>query len=135
MLPLARRIQLMKVKPTSSGIAKKDRSRHTSRARSKTYGRWGFETLERRDVLSGFSFLDFSAAGNLNLVGDAAITSENRLRLTPAAGGMEGAAWYNTAKQFVGGQFSTTFQFQMTENADPPGGSDGFVFVIQNTSP
>jgi hypothetical protein len=71
----------------------------------------------------------------LSLVGDASITVDNRLRLTPAVGGQEGAAWYTAAMQFVGLSFETSFQFQMTENFDPPGGSDGLVFIIQNHAP
>lgn len=58
-----------------------------------------------------------------------------RLRLTPAASGQNGAAWFTAEKQFVGLAFETTFQFQMSETYDPPGGSDGFVFLIQNHAP
>lgn len=106
-----------------------------SKKRNNHARRLSVEPLERRDLLAGFNYVDFSSAASLNLIGDAAVTSDNRLRLTPAVGGTLGAAWYSAEKQFVASQFSTTFQFQLTENADPPGGSDGLVFVIQNTDP
>ena len=93
------------------------------------------ETLENRSLLAGFNFADFSNIAGLNLEGVAAITSDNRLRLTPAIGGQVGAAWYSAEKEFVTGNFSTTFQFQLANNFDSPGGSDGFTFAIQNTSP
>ena len=92
------------------------------------------ETLENRSLLAGFNFADFSNIAGLNLEGVAAITSDNRLRLTPAIGGQVGAAWYSAEKEFVTGNFSTTFQFQLANNFDSPGGSDGFTFAIQNTS-
>ena len=73
--------------------------------------------------------------GPLHLVGDAAITPDARLRLTPAATSQEGAAWYTAEKQDVVEGFTTTFQFQMADNAGGPDGSDGFTFAIQNTNP
>jgi hypothetical protein len=94
-----------------------------------------FEALEDRSLLAGFNFADFSDASPLTLLGDASITADHRLRLTPAIGGQEGAAWYTLEKQYVGFDFSTTFQFQLADNFDPPGGSDGFVFLIQNFTP
>jgi len=93
------------------------------------------ECLEDRSLLAGFNFVDFSDSSALSLVGDAAITADNRLRLTPAEGGRAGAAWYTAEKEFVGAAFSTTFQFQLANNFDSPGGSDGFVFLIQNSAP
>src|SRR5688572_6579001 len=93
------------------------------------------ERLEERALLAGFNFADFSDSSTLSLLGDAAITADNRLRLTPAVGSQEGAAWYTAEKQFVGSEFSTTFQFQMANNVGDFGGSDGFVFLIQNTAP
>ena len=93
------------------------------------------EQLESRSLLAGFNFVDFSNASPLSLLGDASITGDNRLRLTPASGGNEGAAWYTVEKQFVGYEFSTTFQFQLADNFPSPGGSDGFTFAIQNAAP
>lgn len=94
------------------------------------------ERLEDRSLLAGFNFTDFADSTPLTLLGDAAITADQRLRLTPAAGGQEGAAWYTLEKQFVGFEFSTAFQFQLADNYDAiPGGSDGFVFLIQNYAP
>jgi sugar lactone lactonase YvrE len=93
------------------------------------------ELLEDRALLSGFNFADFSSASGLNLVGAAAITPGNVLRLTPSLGGQNGAAWYTAAKQFAGLAFQSTFQFQLTKNAAPHDGSDGLVFILQNTAP
>ncbi len=73
-------------------------------------------------------FADFSAPEGLQLVGDASVF-EDRLRLTPAAPGMQGAAWL-TAKQPVAFGFDTTFRFQMFG-----GIADGFALVIQNHLP
>jgi sugar lactone lactonase YvrE len=86
--------------------------------------------------MAGFSFPDFgAAAASLNLLGTASIESGDRLRLTPAAGGQAGAAWYASEPQYVAEQFSTTFRFQMAENVGNLGGSDGFTFAIQNSDP
>ena len=68
-------------------------------------------------------------------MGDAAIAGGNILRLTPAVGSMEGAAWYNVEKPYVSVPWETTFAFNLNENFDAPGGSDGFTFVIQNHQP
>jgi hypothetical protein len=94
------------------------------------------EALEDRTTPAGFSFPDFAAPAGLTLLGDADLTPDHRLRLTPAEGGKNGAAWFTAEKQFVGLAFDTTFQFQLTgyENS-PSGGSDGFVFLLQNTTP
>ena len=61
------------------------------------------------------------------------------LRLTDAtntesAGNQTGSAWYNTAQPVQQG-FTTSFQFQFTNQSNPP--ADGIAFVIQNvpTSP
>src|ERR1043166_3371147 len=97
-----------------------------------------FEVLEDRAVPAtgpmGFNFVDFSDPSSLSLLGSAAVTPGNVLRLTPAVGGQNGAAWFTADKQFVGLAFESTFQFQMTDNFDSPGGSDGFVFILQNTA-
>ena len=86
-------------------------------------------------MLAGITYNDFSDATGLQLVGDAAIANGNILRLTPAAGGMEGAAWHTADKPFVSVDWETTFDFNLNENVDSPGGSDGFVFIIQNHAP
>src|SRR5207342_2906592 len=78
----------------------------------------------------------FSDASSLSLVGAAAVTPSNVLRLTPAVGGQTGAAWFTADQQFAALAFETTFQFQLHVNgAAPTDGSDGFVFLIQNTAP
>src|SRR5262245_9267217 len=97
------------------------------------------ETLEAREVPAGFSFPDFASSAGLSFLGAATVTPDQRLRLTPAVGGMNGAAWFTAEKQFVGLAFETTFQFQLTYEDSPGGatngGSDGFVFAIQNHVP
>jgi hypothetical protein len=93
------------------------------------------ELLEDRTVPSSFNFTDFSNVSALNLQG-AAASVNNRLRLTPAQGGLSGSAWYNVAKPLVAGNFQTTFQFQLSNGPyGPNGGSDGFTFAIQNSDP
>ena len=95
----------------------------------------GLEQLEERSLLSGFNFADFSSTSGLSIVGTASATVDGRLRLTPAAAAQEGGAWYTAEKQFAGLAFESSFQFQFSENFGPPGGSSGFVFIIQNTAP
>ena len=85
-----------------------------------------------------FTFSDFSSPTNLNLVGDAAL-STNLLRLTPALENKKGAAWYKPPVGVQNG-FSTDFTFRISDrggykpdweagaNND---GADGFAFVIQ----
>jgi hypothetical protein len=96
--------------------------------------RLAVEPLEQRVVPSGFTFADFTNTGGLNLIGAATVTNSNRLRLTPAQGST-GAAWYVADKAFVAGDFETTFQFQLATATGGADGSDGFAFVIQNSSP
>ena len=85
-----------------------------------------------------FTFSDFSSPTNLNLVGDA-VLSTNLLRLTPALENQKGAAWYQPLVGVQNG-FSTDFTFRISDrggyrpdweagvNND---GADGFAFVIQ----
>ena len=100
----------------------------------------GLGTIESDDVaafLRSFAFPDFTDPSGLALVGDASAPAgnENALRLTPAVSGQSGAAWYTAEKQFVAIDWETTFDFNLSENQDAPGGSDGFVFVVQNHDP
>ena len=95
----------------------KNRSRSTQYFQRLRKRKIGMETLENRSLLAGFNFADFSNIAGLNLEGVSAITSDNRLRLTPAIGGQVGAAWYSAEKEFVTGNFSTTFRFQPTPTA------------------
>ena len=78
-------------------------------------------------------YADFSSAGGLNLVGDAAVVGD-RLRLTPLtySESLRGAAWF-TEKQNVAGPFELVFRFQVPVVAGL--GADGFAFVIQNSDP
>jgi len=83
---------------------------------------------------SSFSFANFSSVDGLNLAGSAS-QSTDRLRLVsgvapPGAYYQTGAAWF-AAQQFVEDGFSTTFDFQITA----PNLADGFVFVVQSSSP
>ncbi len=86
-------------------------------------------------MLSGITYSDFSDPSGLNLMNNAQIAEGNILRLTPAVGGMEGAAWYTDDKPYVSVDWETTFEFNLNENQDSPGGSDGFVFIVQNHAP
>ena len=91
------------------------------------------EQLEDRRMLS-IDFPGFSDATGLNLVGEAAIAEGNVLRLTPAAGGLKGAAWFATDQQFASADFETIFEYELSERVGGPPGGDGFAFVIQNSS-
>ncbi len=82
-------------------------------------------------------FPDFASPAGLSLVGNATQVG-NVLRLTSAATNKAGAAWFIT-KQEVEDDFTTTFEFQITNLGgidDPQGqtGADGIAFVIQNSS-
>lgn len=93
------------------------------------------ECLEGRELLSGFGFTDFSNASGLNLRGNASVTSDNRLRLTPALNlPSVGGAWYVAEKSLVAGSFETSFRFQLRTATGGSDGSHGFAFVIQNSS-
>ncbi|MBT3265581.1 hypothetical protein HN371_00435 [Candidatus Poribacteria bacterium] len=74
---------------------------------------------------------DFSDPAELRLVGDAT-TDANRLRLVRAVNNQVGAAWY-VAKQNVANAWQTDFSFQGSEIGGG-NGSDGFAFVVQNSS-
>jgi subtilisin family serine protease len=95
-------------------------------------------TIHTDDVQPVFNFSDFAdASAKLNLLSSASVSADSRLRLTPAEGGRVGAAWYTVEKPLVAGYFETTFQFHLHAGSDSGGigGSDGFAFVIQNSSP
>src|SRR5689334_6215970 len=74
------------------------------------------------------TFNDFQSTTGLTLNGDAA-RSGNVLRLTPAAVGKVGSAWFNNA-QTVNQGFTTKFTFQFSQ---PNPAGDGIAFVIQNS--
>ena len=67
----------------------------------------------------------FEGAKGLNLLGDAVLVDDVVL-LNPASGGI-GAAWFGAPRPVANG-FTTDFDFEIP----PPGGADGFAFVIQN---
>ena len=75
-----------------------------------------------------FNYTDFSSTAGLSLVGSAA-QNGNVLRLTPAAPGLVGSAWY-TQKQHVSAGFTTTFSFRLPNGSKPP--ADGICFNVQN---
>jgi hypothetical protein len=106
-------------------------SRRTRATRAR---RANLECLEGRELMTGFNFADFGTTAGLNLVGSASTTVDNRLRLTPAVSST-GGAWYVADKSIVAGNFETTFQFQLGTATGGADGSDGFAFVIQNSSP
>jgi hypothetical protein len=112
------------------------RTSHQSKRRSQLH----LELLEDRTVPSSFNFTDFSNVSGFNLQGRAASainsSGQSVLRLTPASQGQPGSAWYNVQKPVVAGNFSTTFQFQLSNGSGGSnGGSDGFSFGIQNSNP
>lgn len=84
-------------------------------------------------MLSGFNFGDFSSAAGLNLIGSAGVSADHHLRLMPAQSSI-GGAWYTAEKSLVAGSFDTTFQFQLSTAGGGTDGSEGFAFVIQNSS-
>jgi hypothetical protein len=91
-------------------------------------------------VPSSFKFTNFSDVSGFNLQGNAASAVNSSgasvLRLTPAVGGQVGSAWYNVQKPLVAGNFTTTFQFELSNGSGGSnGGSDGFSFGIQNSNP
>jgi hypothetical protein len=71
--------------------------------------------------------------GGLRLVGSAELTGKI-LRLTPAERHMAGAAWFEE-KQVVGSGFTSSFEFQLTQQGGLGPGADGFAFVLQNSGP
>lgn len=90
---------------------------------------------------TSFTFADFSSGANLNLLGDATLTT-NLLRLTPALENQNGAAWYTTPVGVQNG-FTTDFTFRISERGGYKpdweegvvnDGADGIAFVIQNRS-
>lgn len=94
----------------------------------------GIATIEDDDATPSIDFPDFSDASGINLVKHASITTDDRLRLTPASGGQEGAAWF-AEQQYVSLPFTSSFSFQLTGGPGEPNNSDGFTFNIQNFSP
>ena len=82
-----------------------------------------------------FEINDFKAF-NQDLSMIAATTFEStKLRLTPAAQGLEGACWYSKNKIFLNEGFETEFTFLISGNDDPDKRGDGFAFVIHNQNP
>ena len=90
-------------------------------------------------AVTTINFSNFSSTSGLNLVASAATTTgyggATVLRLTPAVGSVNGAAWSTTPISFNSnaGTFTTHFQFQIT-NPSAGGAADGLVFVLQPVS-
>ncbi len=84
------------------------------------------ESLEHRQLLSGFSYLDFSDPSNLTMLGYVSTTPESVLRLSPAQNTTRGNVWHSE-KQFVSVGFESSFDFRITG-----GDNSGFAFIIQN---
>ncbi len=82
------------------------------------------------NLCADINYPDFSSIAELNLVGNCTVQN-NRLRLTPPAQNMTGAAWHINKESIQNG-FETVFQFQITGLAGY--GADGFACVIQNHS-
>ena len=74
----------------------------------------------------------FSSTAGLTLVGNTTTTATSDgtvLRLTPAAGGQSGAAYFTSAVALgANATFSTTFGFRFTSPSTPP--ADGITFVL-----
>ncbi|PAY17842.1 hypothetical protein CKO51_19305 [Rhodopirellula sp. SM50] len=91
----------------------------------------GVGTIVNDDVVPIYpptiDYVNFSDVSDLNLVGHATKTADNRIRLTDA-GLRQGSVWHKT-KQSVSTSFETQFDFVLDPNAH------GLVFVIQNTRP
>lgn len=79
-----------------------------------------------------FSINDFKATQDkLSLVGNATYY-QDRLRITPAVAGQEGACWYKQRQIDLTRGFETEFVFLISETSPEPG--DGFAFVMQSQS-
>jgi hypothetical protein len=75
-----------------------------------------------------------ACGSNLTCVGATTVTGGGDLRLTPAAFGVGGAGYSNTAISLgAGATFSTSFQFRMSQagGIDP---ADGFTFVVSKAT-
>jgi glucose/arabinose dehydrogenase len=78
-------------------------------------------------------YSDFNLATDLTLNGDASFAN-GALNLTTAAADKAGSAFYNTALSIdASTSFQTSFQFKLY-GGKGAGGSDGFAFVLQNSS-
>jgi len=86
---------------------------------------WG-ATATQADVL----YSDFTSLAGLSLQGSAA-QAGSALRLTPSLPGLAGSAW-TTAKVGIAGGFISQFDFRISDLVNT--GSDGFAFVVQNSS-
>jgi hypothetical protein len=88
-------------------------------------------------IATGLSNTQFEIAfsGFSGLTDTGTATPLNVLQLTPNATGQAGSAWYN-AQQSVANTFSTTFTFDLGNNASAGsiGNADGIAFVIQNAT-
>jgi hypothetical protein len=82
-------------------------------------------------AIAPLSYPNFSNMAGLTLVGSAAQTGGNVLRVVPSVLYSSGAAW-TVDKQSVQCGFDTTFTFQITGQTYT--GADGLAFVIQNST-
>jgi Legume lectin domain/Protein of unknown function (DUF1573) len=100
----------------------------------------GLVALVSAPLSAQINFSDFSNVSSLALNGTAApatnTSGQKVLRLnTDDQFHVSGTAWFATQQQSVTGGFSTTFEFQISRDADnEPGPADGIAFVIQNSS-
>ncbi|MBL9000288.1 MAG: hypothetical protein JNK25_04055 [Phycisphaerae bacterium] len=89
---------------------------------------WSFSDGSSGGCGASFNYFDLSDTSLLTLVGDASQATDV-LRLTPAAEGQRGAAWYTAGRSRVGDGFATEFTFRISN-----GCADGLAFVIQSES-
>jgi hypothetical protein len=97
--------------------------------------------MERIEAAAGPKYITFlyedfkQAAERLQFNGAASVTSEGKLRLTPANYNQFGSV-FNTERVSLSASsaFSTYFVFQTSGQGGVPAGADGFVFTLQTAS-
>jgi hypothetical protein len=94
---------------------------------TRSLGLFAIGVIFAATVQAGFIYPDFSSSSGL-ILGGAATTAGNILRLTPDLTYQVGSAWYS-AQQNVAQGFSSSFTFQLTASGPI---ADGIWFVIQN---
>ncbi len=93
-----------------------------------------FSVMTPRVAVAALRFESFTSTQGLRLVGDAALSGDKAIRLTPARPNRSGAVW-SVEKQAVASGFDTTFRFRLTQQGGLGHGADGLAFVLQNSGP
>lgn len=93
---------------------------------------WPTPVLADTAITAVFSSFNGTSITAFQLNGEAAL-NVNRLRLTPASGGVFGTAWWKNKVTLVDNRsFSAYFTFEISNSGG--GGADGIVFAIQTQS-